>query len=154
MVIWVNVKRTLELHQKSHFDVHRNVVREGGTISRDREATEGTYETGLGVGYKAETTKESVEAHWSVLSAGASSSSASTEGYIGLDGVCAEVKAELARGEVGVGPVSVGVGLQADTGVCLKKGKVGASLLGFGGEIGEGGIKVKTPIADASCCIA
>lgn len=132
----------------------RNVQREGGTVSRDRESKEGKYETGLGVGYKAETTKESVEAHWSVLSAGLSSPSASTEGYIGLDGVCAEMKAELARGEAAVGPVSVGVGLQADTGICMRKGKVGASVLGFGGEIGESGVKLKTPVADVSCCIA
>lgn len=53
-----------------------------------------------------------------------------------------------------MGPVSVGVGLQLDSGVCVKKGKVGASLLGFGAEVGEGGLKVKTPVADASCCIA
>ena len=128
--------------------------RQGDIIARDREATAGKYETGLGVGYKAETTKESVEAHYSVLSAGLSSVSASTESYIGLDGVCAEMKAELARGEVAVGPVSVGVGLQVDSGICVKKGKVGASLLGFGAEVGEGGLKVKTPVADASCCIA
>lgn len=132
----------------------RNIDREGGTISRDRESSEGSYKTGLGTGYKAETTKVSVEAHWSVLSAGLSSSSASTESYLGLDGVQAEIKAELARGEVAVGPVSVGVGLQMDSGVCVKKGKIGASLLGFGGEIGGDGIKVKTPVADVSCCIA
>lgn len=132
----------------------RNIAREGGTISRDRESTIRPYKTGLGTGYKLETTKESVEAHWSVLSAGISSSSASTESYLGLDGVQAEIKAEVAKIEVAIGPVSAGVGLQIDTGICMKKGKIGVSLLGFGGEIGGDGIKVKTPIADASCCIA
>jgi len=131
----------------------QNVGRPGGTVSEERESTSKSYSSPASSGAFVQTSRESHQAHWSVFSAGVAGPSAGAGAHAGFDGVSAEVKAEMIRTEVGAGPVKVGVGLQTDTGVSIRKGKVGASLLGFGAEVGGDGLKVKTPVADASCCV-
>lgn len=70
------------------------------------------------------------------------------EGKVGFgrDGVCAKANASLDVAKFENRHLHGRVGVSADTGFDVGKGKVGAKFLGLGGGIGKDGIFIGTPL--------
>ena len=54
---------------------------------------------------------------------------------------------------MGLGPVGVSGGLNADTGIGFRGGNFDAHLLGFGVKVGADGLAVDTPVVGANCSV-
>lgn len=130
-------------------DIDRKPSAHAGTLN----AYAGTYKKKRTVRIGAFARASVAEASASDSIFGASASFLSASAYAEAGPNClAGATASLARAEAHAGPLGIGVGLNADTGVSVGVDGVQASFLGFGVAIGPK-MSIKTPIFDASCSV-
>ena len=129
------------------------------TIDREPDANAGTidayagsYETRTGKGVIARAVVAEASAHAGPCSASAEALTATAGASYNASGVKAYANATLARAEASAGPLGVGTGLSLDTGASVGVDGVGASVAGFGFNIGPK-MQIKTPIVDVECNI-
>lgn len=126
--------------------------RKPGAYTRKLITEAGTYKTRCSTGVVARAVTAEVTAHASVASATARGPGAVAGAHAGAGGVAAYATAEVARAEASVAGITVGVGLNANTGASIGIDGIEASILGFGMSIGPR-MSIKTPVGDVSCVI-
>jgi len=112
----------------------------------------GTYETRMGIGAYARASVFDAEAHASTLQARVNGPAAGVGAQASLVQVGVHASAELPRAEVSVAGINAGVGFNLNTGASVGVDGVSANFLGFGFSVGPT-MALRTPVADASCCI-
>ena len=113
-------------------DIIDNIDRDPDADASVCKAQSGKFETRTRKGVSSVAYVADSYAHAGIAEARASALKAGASAHYGYDGVSASANAELAYAEAKLGPVGVGVGLKANTGVSAGPDGVSLDVLGFG----------------------
>lgn len=71
----------------------------------------------------------------------------------GAEGFGAFAEASYGRADANLGPIGVHANLNANTGAGMRNGNLEASVVGFGFQVGQDGVGLRTPIGGADCVL-
>lgn len=101
----------------------------------------------------AEATAGLAEAQHGIANAQAEGPSARARALCGREGFGAFAEASAGRAEGNLGPIGVRLEPNINTGAGMRNGNLEGNLLGFGGAVGQDGVRINTPLGGANCTV-